>query len=266
MGRALRRLLSGGLFRDRAALDVTDRSSVAAALAGVDVVIHLAAVTDVDLCEREPELADRINVEGTRNVVVAAADAGARLVFFSTDQVFDGTSSGEYAEGDPVAPLNVYGRTKVAAEDLVRAAPESLVVRTSWLIGEGRNFVNIMLDAARREGSVRVVGDQRGRPSFAADVGEAVVHAIDQSISGTIHLAGDGRPCTRAELAEAIFAATGVITPVERVSTAEFMESSGSVIAPRPANATLSIERARSFGVPLHDWRGSLEAYLGAGG
>ncbi len=248
VGLALRDRLPGAGFLTRAELDVTDAAAVRAALSGADVVVHAAAMTDVDGCERDPDRAEAVNAGGAANV----AAAGARVIHLSTDYVFSGEEGGEYAEDAATRPLGAYGRSKLRGEQAVLARPGNLVVRTSWVYGEGRNFVRSILAAERAGKHLRVVSDQRGRPTWAADLARALAHLAGRADTGVVHVTGAGEPCTWADLAELV-----VGHPVERITSAEF-----GAPAPRPRNSVLSLDRARSLGVPLADWRDSVMRYL----
>jgi len=258
VGRSLRQELPAARFLTRQDLDVTDGAAVRSLLKGTDVVVHLAAMTNVDRCEAEPDAAERVNGWGTGVVVDAAAASGARVVYLSTDYVFDGRKRGEYIEDDAPAPVNVYGRSKLAGEERVRAREENLIVRTSWVFGDGRNFVRTIVDAARAGRPLRVVDDQRGRPTWAGDLASALAHAVGAGTRGILHVAGDGAPCTWADLAELALEAASLTAPVERIDTDTYRRESDRVVAPRPANSVLSLERARTLGVPLADWRPSV--------
>jgi dTDP-4-dehydrorhamnose reductase len=248
VGLALRDHLPGAGFLTHAELDVTDPAAVHDALAGADLVVHAAAMTDVDGCERDPERADAVNAAGAANV----ASAGTRVIHLSTDYVFSGESAGEYAEDAPTGPLGAYGRSKLAGERAVLERPGNLVVRTSWVYGEGRNFIRSILAAERAGKHLRVVDDQRGRPTWAGDLARAIAYLSGREDAGVVHVTGAGEPCTWADLAEVV-----VGHPVERITSAEF-----AAPAPRPRNSVLSLERARSLGVPLADWRDSVMRYL----
>jgi dTDP-4-dehydrorhamnose reductase len=248
VGRALREHLPGGVFLTRGDLDVTDQRMVRHLLGGVDLVVHCAAMTDVDGCERDPQRAMAVNAWGSAHVAMAAD----RVILLSTDYVFDGTKAGEYLEDDPTNPQSAYGRSKLEAERAVLEAGQNLVVRTSWVFGDGRNFVRSIAAAARAGKELRVVGDQHGRPTFAGDLALALAHLAAGEHAGILHVAGDGAPCTWADLAELV-----VGRPVQRVSTAEW-----GAPAPRPANSVLALGRARSRGVPLRDWRASVRRYV----
>lgn len=248
VGLALRAHLPEAKFLTRAELDVTDAAAVAEALEGADLVVHTAAMTDVDGCERDPERAEAVNRGGAANV----AAAGARVIHLSTDYVFSGSEPGEYAEDDPTGPLGAYGRSKLAGERAVLARPGNLVVRTSWVYGDGRNFIRSILRAERAGTALRVVDDQRGRPTWAGDLARAIAFLAGRDDSGILHVTGAGEPCTWADLAEVV-----VGHPVERITSEEL-----GAPAPRPRNSVLSLERARSLGVPLADWRDSVMRFL----
>lgn len=250
LGRALRVTLPRARFLDHAALDVRDRAAVGRELGGFDLVVHAAAFTDVDGCERDPARALAVNGEGAANV----AATGCRVIMVSTDYVFAGRKRGEYGERDRPAPINAYGRSKLEGERAVLAHPGNLVVRTSWLFGEGRNFIRSIMAADRAGRELRVVDDQRGRPTAAADLAAAIAHLCARDDRGILHVAGDGPPCSWADLAELV-----VGRPVSRISS-----SSLGAAAPRPRNSALALDRARSLGVPLADWRNSVRTYVEA--
>ena len=261
VGRALRPMLPDARFATHGDVDVTDARAVASAARNHDVIIHLAAFTNVDGCEVDRDMAQRVNAGGTENVVTAARAADARVVYVSTDYVFSGDSTGEYREDDPVRPINVYGDTKLQGER--HLDPDlDLIVRTSWVFGEGHNFIRTILAASER-GTVSVVDDQRGRPTAAAAVAGGVVHLVAGGVSGIVHVAGDGPPCTWADLAEVAMSVAGSVHTVDRIDTAAYVASTTRVIAPRPPNSALALDKARSLDVPLLDWRSSVEDYVG---
>ena len=260
VGRALRRLLPRADFRSRRELDVTDAGAVRSAVDGAVVVVHAAAMTNVDACEAAPAAAGEVNDRGTRLVAEAAHACGAQVVYLSTDYVFSGGAA-PYAEDDPTGPLNVYGATKLAGER--HLDPErDLVVRTSWVFGDGRNFVRTILAAAETT-PPRVVDDQRGRPTGAAALAGALAALLEgPGLTGCVHVAGDGPPCSWADLADAALAAGGREARVVRVDSASYAEAAGRVVAPRPPDSTLQLTRARRLGLPLEDWRTSVNAYV----
>jgi len=248
VGRALRAELPGARFLTRRELDVTDDVAVSRLLGSADLVVNCAAMTDVDGCELDPDAAASVNARGAANVAAAAR----RVIQLSTDYVFDGSGTREWTEDDSPDPRSVYGATKLEGERAVLAAGLNLVVRTSWVFGDGRNFVRSIGEADRRRVTLRVVDDQRGRPTWAGDLARALAYLARREDRGVLNVAGDGRPCTWADLAELV-----VGHPVQRISSAEW-----EAPAPRPRNSVLSLARARGLGVPLGDWRASLRTYL----
>lgn len=198
----------GTTIRD---LDVThpDCAHRIAAL-GPDWVVHTAAVTDVDGCEREPGTALAVNAEGTRRVAEGCRRAGAGLVYLSTDYVFDGSKGAPYTEWDPPAPLNAYGRSKLEGERAARAlAPRWLIVRTAWLYGtRGRNFVKAILGKVQAGEPLRVVDDQVGSPTYAADLARAIGLLLSQRRTGLYHLTNSGS-CSWCAFAREILRLTG---------------------------------------------------------
>ncbi len=200
----------------------------------------------MDDAETDPAQAELVNVQGTRNVVAA----GAPVVYYSTDYVFDGAKGEPYVESDEANPLSVYGRTKLAGEREVR---EGWIVRSSWLFGwTGKNFVRTMLELGAKQDEVAVVDDQRGSPTFVGHLAEATKSVLELP-HGTYHVAAGGE-CTWAELAEAIFEEASLDCRVRRITTAELGRP-----APRPANSVLRSER----GAPdLPHWREGLRACL----
>jgi len=240
-------------------LDITDRRAVMRAVgeAAPEVVFHLAAWTDVDGAEQDEEQALRVNGEGTRNVAIAARDAGAALVAVSTDYVFPGTG-GPYAEDDATDPIQAYGRTKLAGERLAELEyPEGTRIgRTAWLYGaHGRNFVDTMIglgsDPARDH--VDVVADQVGCPTWTRDLCPALVALADQP-PGIYHVAGGGST-TWADFAREAYRLAGVECEVRDTTTEAFARP-----APRPAVSVLEVTHE---GAPrLRAWEDALADYI----
>jgi dTDP-4-dehydrorhamnose reductase len=251
VGLALREWLPDARYLGRADLDITDPEAVGRDLSGAAVVVNCAALTDVDGCERDPQAAHRVNAGGAANVAAAAP----RVIQLSTEYVFDGELEREYREDDEPRPRSAYGRSKLAGERAVLEAGPNLVVRTSWVFGDGQNFLRAVLAADRAGRELRVVDDQWGRPTWARDLARALATlAAPDGPAGIVHVTGDGEPCTWADLAE-----LAVGRPVQRISSAEW-----GAPAARPRRALLALERARSMGLPLTDWRTSVASYLEA--
>jgi dTDP-4-dehydrorhamnose reductase len=243
---AFAELLDGEVFVSREeALDIRDAAAVRAAVRGFapHVILHTAAYTDVDGAEAQAELAEAVNVQGTRNVVAAVRGTHTTVVYFSSDYVFDGHKGTPYVESDAPAPLGVYGRTKLLGEHAVLDWPHGIVVRTAWLFSEtGRNFVKTILAAAQARAAtgepLSVVDDQVGSPTYAGHLAAAVLEALGQGLGpGLYHMAGGGY-CSWWELAREVVELAGLRVAVEPVSTAQLGRP-----APRPAFSALATER-----------------------
>ena len=240
LGVALARSAPGpAVAAGRADLDVGDPAAVARMMARVrpSLVIHAGAYTDVDGCEADRPRAWRVNAEGTAHLARACAVAGARLVYVSTDYVFAGNASAPYEPDDPLRPTSVYGASKLAGELAVRTLlPEGhAIVRTSWVFAaRGRNFVRTILRLAAQRPELRVVDDQRGRPTCADDLAFWIWALVDRGATGTFHASNAGE-CTWYGFAREIVARAGYATRVLPVSTAEFPRP-----ARRPAYSVLS--------------------------
>jgi dTDP-4-dehydrorhamnose reductase len=243
----------------RADLDITDADRVSRVFAAVKprAVINCAAWTDVDGAEAEEAAAARVNAEGAAIVARAAARAGARLVHLSTDYVFDGTKTDPWLESDPVAPLQAYGRTKLAGERAVaEATDDHAVVRTAWLFGSGgANFVDTMLRLGRERDEVQVVGDQFGRPTWTGHLAPALVEIAERNEDvGLFHATGP-EACSWYELTLEIFDRAGLRCRAVPTTSDRFPRP-----ARRPAYSVLGSER--DPGVVLPSWRAGLAAYL----
>src|SRR2546426_11181778 len=197
LGQELQRVLTGEdvIAADRPDYELTD-PKVGEKIASTrpNLVIHTAGYTDVDGCEREPEIAFTVNAQGTRRVAEGAAKANARLIYLSTDYVFDGKKTEPYTERDPVNPLNVYGRSKLAGgEEAVKDCRRTLVLRTAWLYGvDGQKFVKTILSLAVVQPEVRVGEDQRGSPTYARHLAQVIAGLIRSDLTGVIHAGGAG--------------------------------------------------------------------------
>lgn len=227
------------------ALDITDRGAVNDLVSRTRpaTVILAAAEASVERCELEPTETRKVNVFGTKNVADAAAGVGATLVVFSTEYVFDGTI-GAYAEEDPVAPLNEYGRQKVEIESIARSVPSHLVCRTSGVFGLERarkNFVLQLVDALRAGRPFTVPSDQIITPSDADSLGRAVVALLDRGLRGTFHVAGPDR-LRREDFARRVVAAFGLdAAGLRAVPTSQL-----GLAADRPLRAGLRDDKLRA--------------------
>lgn len=253
--------LKGGDIR----LDITDREQVLDVLNGQhpDAVIHCAAWTAVDAAEDNEALCRAVNAYGTRNIAEGCKSINAKLLYLSTDYVFNGQGSEPWQPDDrSYAPLNVYGQTKLEGELAVSELVERFfIVRISWVFGvNGNNFVKTMLRLAGTHPTLRVVNDQVGTPTYTYDLARLLVDMIGSDAYGYYHASNEGGYISWAEFAAEIFRQAGLSTEVIPVSTAEY----GLNKAARPFNSRLDKSKLRSAGfTPLPDWKDALARYLG---
>ncbi len=266
LGHALRAALEPRhevTWTDLEELDVRDLAAVRG-LMGAErpqAVLHLAATTQVDACEARPEATHEINALGARYVAIAAAEAGAEMVFISTDYVFNGRAGRPYLEYDDCDPLNVYGLSKLHGERVVAAIlPRHYVVRTSGLFGPGgRNFIAAILAACGRGEPLRVVRDQICRPTYAEHLAEAIRRLVGSGAYGTYHVASAGE-ASWYEVARTVLAQAGqAACPIEPISSQDLGRP-----ARRPPYSVLDTRAYElTFGHALPNWKDGLRAYLG---
>ena len=247
---------------DHTALDITQQDAVEGALAGhrPDLVVNCAAYTAVDEAETDEDRALRINGDGPRNLARACAAHGARLIHVSTDYVFAGDARTPYPEDHATAPCTAYGRTELAGERAVaeELSISSAIVRTAWLYGvHGRSFVRTMIDLESRHDTLDVVDDQRGQPTWSADVAARLVDLgpyVGRGASGVLHATSCGE-ASWYEPAREVFAGLGADPDrVRPVGSGAFPRP-----APRPAYSALAHGRRQELGLPpLRDWRSAL--------
>jgi dTDP-4-dehydrorhamnose reductase len=231
-------------------------------VAGVrpDWVIHCAAYTNVDGCEKDPEKAHQVNADGSRNVAKACWGAGSRMLYISTDYVYDGRKGSPYVESDPVNPLSEYGKSKLKGEQAVHGVlPDALIVRTSWLFGQnGPNFVEAILKQVGVKDELGVVDDQVGSPTCTVDLSDALARLIEADASGVVHVSNAGM-CSWYDYARKILelsSAAGIT--VKPITTEELGRP-----APRPAFSVLSNEKYRKItGHSLRTWEEALAEYI----
>jgi len=249
------------LRRDQ--LDVTDRLGVNELFqaADPDVVIHAAAHTAVDLCESDEDGAMAINDRGTAHVAESAARVGARVIYISTDYVFDGSKTGPYVESDEPNPASVYGRSKLAGE--AHIGSDGLIVRTSWVCGaNGSNMVKTILRAAENHPTLTFVDDQIGKPTFTADLAETLLDLAGRSDTGGMHVTNE-RAVSWYGFCREVLESAGL--DPERVTACSTEELQPPRPAPRPANSVLANTRFAPLDLPLlRDFRPALDETVSA--
>jgi dTDP-4-dehydrorhamnose reductase len=266
LGRALRLQFPDAVALDRAALDVADADAVAAYdWSSVDVVLNAAAWTAVDAAEDPANLAEvrAANVEAVGHLADAATEHWFTLVHVSSEYVFDGRHEGPMPEDLEPSPLSVYGRSKADGDRQASKTERHYLIRTTWVVGDGNNFVRTMTSLADRGIAPSVVDDQVGRPTFATDLAAGIAHLLGTGAPfGTYNLTCDGEPASWADLAEAVFEARGRPSDdVTRVSTAEYFAGTPTA-AVRPLNSVLDLSKITATGFRPRDWRAALVEYL----
>ena len=267
LGRELQRALRGHVVKatdlrsELGFIDITDyRQTLATVEAfGPDVVIHAAAMTNVDGCERDPDAAYAVNGMGTQNVALACQRAGAALVYISTDYVFDGEKGEPYLEFDPTNPVSAYGRSKLAGEQCLQTLMTRFyIVRTAWLYSShASNFVKWALKVSAEQSEMLGVVDQTGSPTHAGDLAEGIAQLIEHGRYGVYHLTNEGS-CSRYEFLCRILEYADRDVRVSKVTTEELL-SRHPMPARRPANSTLrNFFASRSMGITLRPWEVAL--------
>lgn len=279
VGHSLSSALSGFNVTEltRKELDLIDPAAIQRVIREIkpDLIIHPAAYTAVDKAESEPELANAINVGAPRVIAEEAARVGAALIHFSTDYVYDGMKSTPYLETDQANPCSVYGKSKLAGEEAIRAVGlPHLILRTSWVYSAyGKNFLKTILRLAAENKSVNVVADQFGAPTTSRSIAHAVSHilmawdASDEAQAGVYHVTNDGRTSWHGFAQEIIRqyqhldkkpSLQADVKGVMELTTAEY-----PCAAPRPNNSCLSNQKLDdTFGVALPSWQNALEEVM----
>lgn len=263
LGRELQKRLQGTEFlpTDVQELDITDEQTVSTMIGSYrpDVVIHGAAWTQVDAAEEKIDLAYKVNAVGTQNIAMACLQCNAKMVYISTDYVFDGTLGRAYTEIDSTNPMSIYGKSKCTGEVLARQITNKLfILRTAWLYGDGPNFVRTMLKMGQERETLQVVNDQFGCPTSTADLAEAVLRFIDTNRFGTYHAVNVG-VTTWYDFARKIFELAGnTRVKVLPVTTQQFVRP-----APRPAYSPLDTRLLNlALGWSLRPWEEALREYI----
>lgn len=265
LGKALRELWSDVVLLGRDDLDISDEIMVRNFdWSEVDVIINAAAYTNVDGAETETGkmLAYKSNVDGVRNLTEISKKNNILLIHISSDYVFDGTKKGEYLETDHVNPINVYGETKAKGDEMVASLDRYYLVRSTWVVGDGKNFVRTMVSLGEKGINPKVVSDQVGRPTFTDDLAKFIKYLIDSECDhGVYNFTNSGQTVSWAEFAKIIFAECGYNNEVTPISTSEYFFDKPQA-AKRPLNSVLSLEKAVSTGFLIRDWKLALSDYL----
>jgi dTDP-4-dehydrorhamnose reductase len=263
LGTALREVLAGHeiLGLDLPEHDITDPTTIMDTVIQFrpDVVIHGAAMTNVDGCEKNPELAFRVNVLGTQNIALACGRCGAAMVHISTNDIFDGKLGRPYYEWDTPTPQSVYARSKAAAEFYVHSLLSRFyIVRTAWLYARGgTNFVTKIIAAADKYGALQVVNDEVSAPTYAPDLAQAIAQLIATEHFGILHFANSGI-CSRYDWACKILELSGRRNiPIEPITADQWERA-----APPPLYAPILNFTGAALGITLRPWEEALEDYF----
>ena len=244
--------------------DITDPQAISQAICdfGPDIVIHTAALTDVDMCARQPDLALRVNGLGTHNVALACLRCGAAFLTMSTNEVFDGQKGAPYYEHEHPHPINPYARSKLAAEVYTRLhLSRFYIVRTAWLYARGgNNFPSKIVRAADQHGQLRVVCDELSSPTYAPDLAKAIHSLIRTQHYGIYHLTNEG-VCSRYELARRILDLSGrKQVPIEPITSDQWPRASTP-----PLHCAIRNLAGAQIGIELRHWEEALKEYLSRG-
>lgn len=245
-------------------MDITNRDQVMKIVKAYnpDVIFHCAAWTAVDKAEDMEDKVKKVNVEGTKNLTDASIEVGAKIVYMSTDYVFDGEKEGFYTEDDKTNPKSVYGLTKYQGEEEVRRNPQHFITRISWVFGiNGNNFIKTMLKLSENHDSLNVVDDQIGSPTYTVDLAKLLVEMVQTDKFGTYHVNNDGY-CSWAEFAKYIMESNNKETKINPVTTEEYLEITGTRQAYRPRNSKLDKKKLVDNGFAmLPSWQDATDRY-----
>ena len=248
-----------------AEMDITDRQAVENYVENFrpDVIIHCAAYTNVDGAESDPEVCQKVNVEGTKHLVEAAKQVNAKLIYISTDYVFNGESSEPYEVESQADPQSVYGATKYEGELAVQSYFKHFIVRISWVFGiNGHNFVKTMIKVSKGREVVSVVDDQIGSPTYTVDLAKFLIDLSKSDKYGTYHATNEGF-CSWADFTEEIYRLSGITTKVNHVSTDEYIKIAGRPQAKRPHYSKLSKKVLEENGFTrLPSWQDATRRYI----
>lgn len=263
LGRALCQLLPDARATDASQLDITDAAAVNAYdWADITAIYNAAAYTNVDGAETETVLAEQVNHIGVANLAQIARERNIPLIQISTDYVFDGAATELIPEDAPIHPESVYGKTKAGGEQAALKAPKHYIVRTSWVYGDGNNFVRTMLRLGANRDELTVVNDQYGRPTSAQDLAKALIELVEKPADyGVYNFQNSGEVITWANFAQAIFVEANLACKVAGITTSEYTEGKPG-IAPRPVYSALALAKIESAGIRSRPWPEALKEYI----
>lgn len=265
LGTALRAQYPGAQFADISELDITNQQSVESFdWSGIEIILNAAAYTNVDGAETpEGRVASwKVNASAVANLVRACLENDMTLVHISSDYVFDGTKE-PHMEDETFSPLGVYGQSKAAGDVVVSVLPKHYLLRTTWVIGKGKNFVRTMLGLAEKGVSPGVVSDQVGRLTFTSELVRAIDHLLNTKATyGTYNVTNDGPLASWAEITRQIFSLSGYGNlTVTDISTADYYAGKEG-IAPRPLKSNMSLDKLHATGFESRNWRNELGRYI----
>ncbi len=264
LGRALHERYPQARTADVGELDITNKTQLANFdWSGITTLINAAAYTNVDGAETtDGRLAAwSINAVALYDLATEALKHDLCVVHISTDYVFDGSKT-PHTESEPFSPLNVYGETKAAGDIVISVLPKYYIVRTSWVIGDGKNFVRTMLDLGRRGIAPTVVADQIGRPTFTNELVRAIDHLLKHNPRvGIYNVSNGGMPTSWANIARSVFDQAGFDLSVTDISTAEYYQDKPEAAA-RPLQSTFDLQKIHKTGFKSHSWNDDLKTYV----
>ncbi|HET7827850.1 MAG TPA: dTDP-4-dehydrorhamnose reductase, partial [Candidatus Saccharimonadales bacterium] len=265
LGRALRSLYPNAIKTDAGGLDITNMAALQKFnWSNIRAIINAAAYTNVDGAESAEgqELADRVNNQAVGYLSAIAEQNDILLIHISTEYIFDGKKKEPYTEEDKPNPQGVYAKSKADGDIQAAKAPKHYIVRTSWVVGDGKNFARTMLALGQKGISPTVVNDQIGRPTFTSELAMGIKFLIDQNAPfGIYNLTNEGEPVSWADFTRAIFKEAGYDLRVTDTTSAEYFADKPNA-ASRPANSVLDLSKIESLGFTPRDWRENLREYV----
>lgn len=263
LGNALRAKYPDAKFADVNELDITNSEAVNSFdWSGITHILNAAAYTNVDGAETNEDLCMRINVDGVKNLAQVASEYELTLIHISSDYVFDGTKN-NHTEQEEFTPISIYGKSKAEGDKQAESTAKHYILRTSWVIGDGHNFVRVMIGLADKNISPTVVHDQIGRLTFTSELVRAIDHLLQNNAPfGTYNISNDGEPASWADITREIFKDLGRDDLTVTNTTTEEYFAGKENIAPRPLQSTLNLDKIKGIGFEPRDWKENLKEYI----